>query len=453
MSQWQQLCRRSLASGLLLCCLQVAMLDGTAADSLTWRQDENKVAAEISSWDLPKLLQTIAGATGWQIFLEPNTHKKISSKFKDRPPGEALRLLLGDLSFALLPQSNAPPKLFVFRTSLQEATELIRAPEKKPAKPIPNELIVTLKPGAKIDELAKKLGAKVIGRSNGLNAYRLSFDSADAADAAREQLKTNSDVDQVDSNYAVQHPEPTQPLTYSSDVPPPNIKPRANSTGGPVIGLIDTAIQRQGGTMDGFLLPSLSVGAESKPPDASPTHGTSMFETILRGLSLQGQDSAVKILPVDVYNGNPMTSTFEVASGIALAMDSGAKVINLSLGSSGDSDFLHKIIQSGASQGIIFFAAAGNDGGTAPTYPAAYNEVLAVTARSRDGSFPAYANHGDFVDLATPGTSLISFNGQTWLVTGTSASTAFASGLAAAVADQKLTRDQLIAFLQKSFSP
>jgi len=453
MSQWQQLCRRSLASGLLLCCLQVAMLDGTAADSLTWRQDENKVAAEISSWDLPKLLQTIAGATGWQIFLEPNTHKKISSKFKDRPPGEALRLLLGDLSFALLPQSNAPPKLFVFRTSLQEATELIRAPEKKPAKPIPNELIVTLKPGAKIDELAKKLGAKVIGRSNGLNAYRLSFDSADAADAAREQLKTNSDVDQVDSNFAVQHPEPTQPLTYSSDVPPPNIKPRANSTGGPVIGLIDTAIQRQGGTMDGFLLPSLSVGAESKPPDASPTHGTSMFETILRGLSLQGQDSAVKILPVDVYNGNPMTSTFEVASGIALAMDSGAKVINLSLGSSGDSDFLHKIIQSGASQGIIFFAAAGNDGGTAPTYPAAYNEVLAVTARSPSGSFPAYANHGDFVDLATPGTSLISFNGQTWLVTGTSASTAFASGLAAAVADQKLTRDQLIAFLQKSFSP
>src|SRR6185436_11306491 len=123
MSQWQLFFKRSLASGLLVCCLQLALFQATAADSLSWRQDQNKVAAEISSWDLPKLLQTIAAATGWQIFLEPNTHKTISTKFKDRTPGEALRLLLGDLSFALVPQSNAPPKLFVFRTSLQEATE------------------------------------------------------------------------------------------------------------------------------------------------------------------------------------------------------------------------------------------------------------------------------------------------------------------------------------------
>ena len=452
MSPWQQCSKRSLLSGLMACC--VAFPFRAAADSLSWRQDENKVAAEISSWDLPKVLQAIAGATGWQIFVEPNTEKTVSTKFKDRPPGEALRLLLGDLSFALLPQSNSPPKLFVFRTSLQEATKLIQPAETRlnpTAKPIPNELIITMKKGAKIDELAKRLGAKVIGRADGLNAYRLSFDSADAAQAAREQLKGNSDVESVDSNFQVQRPEPTESLTLSSAAPPFNLKARTTG-GGPIVGLIDTAIQRQGGNMDGFLLPSLSVAGDVKPSDASPTHGTSMFETILRGLSLNDKESGVKILPVDVYGNNVSTSTFEVANGIYQAINAGANPINLSLGSSGDSPFLHDVIKSGAAQGIMFFAAAGNEPTTAPSYPAAYPEVMAVTAGTRDGSIASYANRGSFVDLAAPGTAMVLFNGQSWLVVGTSASTAYASGMAAAMVDgNKMTPEQVNTALQKLF--
>src|SRR6185295_15344753 len=123
------------------------------------------------------LLGKIASATGWRIYLEPGTKHTVSTKFSNLPPGEALRLLLGNLSFGLLPQTNAPPKLFVFRTSLQEATQLITPAGKKnatpAAKPIPNELIVTLKPGMKIDELAKRLGAKVAGSVEGLNTHRL----------------------------------------------------------------------------------------------------------------------------------------------------------------------------------------------------------------------------------------------------------------------------------------
>jgi hypothetical protein len=449
MSQWQQFFKRSLISGCMACCVA---LPCRAADSLSWRQDQNRVAAEISSWELPKVLQTIASATGWQIFVEPNTHRKVSTKFKDRPPGEALSLLLGDLSFALLPQSNSPPKLFVFRTSLQEATKLIQPVETKPnptAKPIPNELIITMKKGAKIDELAKKLGAKVIGRADRLNAYRLSFDSADAAQAAREQLKANSDVEAVDSNFQIQRPEPTESLSLSSGAPGFNLKPRATG-GGPIVGLIDTAIQPQGGAMDAFMLPPLSVAGEVKPSDASPTHGTSMFETILRGLSLNDKESGVKILPVDVYGNNPSTSTFDVAYGIAQAINAGANPINLSLGSSGDSPFLHKVISDGAAQGVVFFAAAGNEPTAAPSYPAAYPEVFAVTAGTRDGSIASYANYGSFVDLAAPGTAMVQFNGQSWLVVGTSASTAFASGLAAGMVDgHKMTPDQINTALQK----
>src|SRR5882762_9717821 len=155
------------------------------SDQLVWQA--NQVAAEISSWDLHKLLENLAEASGWQIYVEPETKHVVSTKFKDRSQGEALRLLLGDLSFALLPsQTNGPARLFVFRTSLQEATQLIKVPQKRPSektgKPIPNELIVTLKPGVNIDELAKKLGAKVTGRADKLNTYRLQFEDAEATE-------------------------------------------------------------------------------------------------------------------------------------------------------------------------------------------------------------------------------------------------------------------------------
>src|SRR5947209_5453878 len=72
-----------------------------AADSLRWQGEH--VAAEIVSWDLDKLLQKLVDATGWEIYLEPDTTRTVSVKFNDRPQGEALKMLFGDLNFALLP--------------------------------------------------------------------------------------------------------------------------------------------------------------------------------------------------------------------------------------------------------------------------------------------------------------------------------------------------------------
>jgi len=451
MNVWQRFLWRILPLGVLLCFAAIRSASG--ADSLSWKHGEKKVSAEITSWDLPKVLESIARATGWQIFVEPDTKKKVSTKFKDRSPGEALGLLLSDLSFALLPQSNGPSRLFVFHTSLQEATKLIRPdPKSDPtAKPIPNELIVTLKKGAKIDDLAKKLGAKVTGRVDGLNAYRLSFDGADEAQAARDQLKDNSDVDSIDSNFNIQRPEPLEATTYSSPAPPLELKPRT-STGAPIVGLIDTPIQKSGGSLDAFLLPGISVAGDAQPSDSSPTHGTSMYETILRGVSLNDKEPAVRILPVDVYGNKEMTSTFDVANGVYQAINAGATTINLSLGSTGDSDFLHNVIKAGAAQNppILFFAAAGNEPTTDPSYPAAYPEVTAVTAGTKDGSIASYANRGSFVDLAAPGTSVVVFNGQSYYVQGTSASSAFTSGLAAGIRDvSKMTPEQITAALQK----
>ena len=412
-----------------------------AADGLAWRTKQERVDADIKEWELPKLLEQVAAATGWNIYLEPGTRHKVSTKFSNLPPGEALHLLLGDLSFALLPQTNSAPKLFVFRTSLQEATELIPSKKKNPTsagKPIPNELIVTLKPGVKIDDLAKRLGAKVLGSVEGLNTYRLQFGDGDATEEARLALKDSSEVDSVDSNFVVPTPFQPEALTLGS-LPSFNLRPKAvPDANRVVIGLIDTATQPTDKQMESFILPALSMAGKTTPGDNQPTHGTSMLETALRGLSMineEGGASGVRILPVDVYGGSPSTTTFEVAKGIYAAINAGAMIINLSLSSPGDSLFLHRLIQSGHEQGVLFFAAAGNEPVTTPTYPAAYPEVIAVTAGDKRGNVASYANHGDFVDVIAPGSSIVSFNNRAWLVMGTSASAAYSSGMAAGLAD------------------
>jgi len=426
-----------LCLGLFLACANFA----SAADTFTWRADKNRVDADIRSWELSKLLERIAAATGWQVYVEPGASHTVSTKFKDLPASDALRLLLGDLNFALVPQTNSKPRLLVFSTSLLEATQLVGADSAAASvtiRRIPNELIVTLKPGAKIDELARLLGAKVIGRIDALNAYRLRFDDEAAADAARAQLAANPDVAAVDSNYYVDLPSAATPLLAGSS-PTLQLKPRApGDTGRIVVGLIDTSVQSLGGNLDSFLLPSIAIAGDAQPDANRPTHGTSMAETVLGSLqAATGGSTSVQILPVDVYGKNPATTTFEVGWGVYRAVNAGANLINLSLGGGDDSPFLHNIIQQARQQGVLLFAAAGNEPTTTLTYPAAYPEVIAVTAGDRKGNIAGYANRGSFVDVVAPGANVIYYQDQPYFVSGTSAATAYATGMAAGLADAK----------------
>jgi hypothetical protein len=421
---------------LLLACT-LAPFASYAGDTLTWNTNQNRVTADVKASKLLDLLEQIAGTTGWQVFVEPETLHTVSAKFKDLPPGEALRLLLGDVNFALLPGTNAASRLFVFRTSRQNATQLVRgsrAAARAEAKPIPNELIVRLKPGAKIDDLARMLGAKVVGRIDSLNAYRLQFDDESAATAARTQLAANPDVASVENNFSMDPPPSPASAGNSAPVPKLQMRPPPDS-GRVVVGLIDTAVQPLGNNLDQFLQKQLSVAGNSNLDPNSPSHGTSMADTILRSLQTVTKGStSVQILPVDVYGPNTTTTSFDVANGIVTAVNKGANVINLSLGSSSDSQVLHDVITSASSQNILLIGAAGNEPVTTPFYPAAYTGVNAVTAIDQ-GQLAPYANRGSFISLGAPGNNLVPFDNLAFGVQGTSVSSAYISGVAAGYMD------------------
>jgi hypothetical protein len=86
-----------------------------------------------------------------------------------------------------------------------------------------------------------------------------------------------------------------------------------------------------------------------------------------------------------------------------------------------------------AANNIPVFSAVGNDSSANPFFPAAYPEVISVTAVER-GKVADYANTGVQPDAAAPGAVLFSYDGVTWGSRGTSVSSAVASGIAAGLA-------------------
>ena len=193
-----------------------------------------------------------------------------------------------------------------------------------------------------------------------------------------------------------------------------------------------------GADLDAFMLKQISVAGDATLDPNTPSHGTSMAETILRSLeAVTKGNTEWKILPVDVYGSGGSSTTWNVAAGIVQAINNGADVINLSLGGTSDSSVLRDLIASVYKRGIPIYAAAGNEPVSTPFYPAAYPEVTAVTALAgpvtagQQARIAPYANYGSFVDIAAPDANIIYYGTKQFYVRGTSAASAYTAGMAA----------------------
>jgi thermitase len=273
----------------------------------------------------------------------------------------------------------------------------------------------------------------VVGRDDKLGVYLLEFPDAAATDAALAQLQNYSDVQSVDYNY-LYDPPPT-PQLYTGAVPKiPTLNLDSSTPSDactPIIGLIDTQFQPSGTPLDQFALPPISVVPTNCPPPAGITHATAMFETILSAVSqVSGGHSSVKILPVNVFDCSGSASTWNVVLGMQAAFNNGARVFSMSLGGPSYSADMAEMVNQLLGQGVVIFAAAGNQPVNTPTYPAAYPGVIAITALGAPGRLASYANYGSFVSMALPGASVVSLNNQSYIIQGTSPATAYAAGVA-----------------------
>jgi thermitase len=118
---------------------------------------------------------------------------------------------------------------------------------------------------------------------------------------------------------------------------------------------------------------------------------------------IAGGCPSCKLLIAKVLDGNGLGTADDVAEGIMWGVDNGARVINLSLGDRGNARVVRDAVNYATRRGAVVVAAAGNDNTNRFEYPAAYPNVIAVAATTRDDLRAPFSNYGDWVDIAAPG--------------------------------------------------
>ena len=141
------------------------------------------------------------------------------------------------------------------------------------------------------------------------------------------------------------------------------------------------------------------------------------------------------------------------AAAILYAAAHGAKVINMSYGSSAYSSTERDVLDAAWNQGCLLVAASGNEASTEPHYPAAYDNVMAVNATNDQDHLAHWSNRGSWTDLCAPGAepgimSTVINGYEAW--TGTSMASPNAAGVAALVWSvfPQLTNGELRSLLQ-----
>lgn len=182
-------------------------------------------------------------------------------------------------------------------------------------------------------------------------------------------------------------------------------------------------------------------------------------------VGIAGINWKVEIMPLKFLGRGGFGTTKDAIEAINYAIDRKSKgvnvlVINASWGSTSYSKALEDTIRAAGEQGILFVAAAGNDGTSndkKPHYPSNYNlpNVISVAALDNRDALTSFSNFGaKTVHIAAPGKDIHS----TWLggdyrdASGTSMATPQIAGVAALILanEPKLSVEKLRARILKS---
>jgi hypothetical protein len=174
------------------------------------------------------------------------------------------------------------------------------------------------------------------------------------------------------------------------------------------VGVIDTGVDLNHPTFSEHKVTVTHILPDGRIPAAN-WHGTGVL-AMLAGDPLSGTPGLIpnaQIYMADVFfadsEGFPISDTMAMLRALDLMERYEVEVVNLSVSGPKD-NLVGEAINRMAKKGVIFVAAAGNEGPAAPAgYPAAYPPVIAVTAVDDEFRGYRYANRGSYISIAAPG--------------------------------------------------
>ncbi|MGE3528740.1 MAG: S8 family serine peptidase, partial [Methyloceanibacter sp.] len=289
---------------------------------------------------------------------------------------------------------------------------------------------------------------------------RLRFSDNRSVESVLQALSADADVELVQPNYDYRaSKEATLPQgapQYAGEKLRLDEAHRLAKGNGVMIAVIDTAIDGTHPELAGAIAGIYDAVGEG--PASPESHGTEIAGILVAHAALKGVAPEAKLLSVRAFRGGgaepALSTSFQLLKGIDWAFASGARVMNMSFAGPMD-PLLERALKSAAEKGAIFIAAAGNNGPKGgPVYPAAYPEVIAVTATDEKDRLYGKANRGDYVVIAAPGVDIVApaLKRGYDLSSGTSMAAAHVSGVAALLLerDGKLDWSGMRAILSES---
>jgi hypothetical protein len=293
-----------------------------------------------------------------------------------------------------------------------------------------------------------------------LNAYIQTHDIGiqDYDGRIAEIIYTGNDVDTLidygfvyEGTYATQGPSWTKPIVNDPYFPNQYALKLTNTddaweitTGSSLItvAIIDTGIDIDHPEFTGRISElsynsvTQTVGLEAIDDDQG--HGTMVAGVIganaNNGTGIAGVTNQVQLMVIKANEiGEDTFKDSDIIRAIYYAVDHGADIINLSLGSSYANSLTKKAVEYAYENNVLVVASSGNDGENIKKYPASFDSVISVGSVDQYLSLSSFSNYNDKVDVVAPGSAIITtnFTNTYSTVSGTSFSSPYVAGIAA----------------------
>jgi subtilisin family serine protease len=196
----------------------------------------------------------------------------------------------------------------------------------------------------------------------------------------------------------------------------PDVKPGAVTGAGVVVGVLDTGIDYDHPDLAGNLIDDRGSGVvrdfidvDDDPSDSALIgHGTSVSSVIVsadNGIGVLGvaPEAKVRMYRVCDDDGCPLSA---IIGGLVQGVADDVGVINMSLGGPAGFNIEASAVQAANAAGVVVVASAGNEATQQPSFPAAYDTVLAVGATDIADAPASFTNVGGWVDVTGPGVAI-----------------------------------------------